>query len=334
MNPAQKPSRAFLVVISLLLVLGGGLAVLAYRDARQFHLDRELVNAFSRSDVEGAVSQLNAGADPNTTDTTEEGGPLTRRIISMFTPWKPSPKTSERPLPALLLALGMRRTLRGELIPLSNEPIDLINTLLARGASTQVRDEVGDTPLHYAADAGYVECARAFITRHADINAQDDNRDTPLHKAYFKREMLQLLLDNGAEINRKNKHGDTVLALVAGHVTGNPCVPTIRLLLKHGADVNASDVHGATILHNAVDMQNVAAVRELIASGAKVNQKDAVGHTPLSDARRRTRLNSEVLRAQGVAGATPPTTQVVAMTASVSPTQQIIAILKAAGAKD
>ncbi len=67
---------------------------------------------------------------------------------------------------------------------------------------------------------------------------------TPLHEAAAMGhlEVARLLLERGADVNAKNKHGFTPLHFAAG--IGHTDVA--KLLLEHGADVNAKDEHGRT----------------------------------------------------------------------------------------
>lgn len=43
------------------------------------------------------------------------------------------------------------------------------------------RDNVLNTPLHYAAKAGHIEAVEWLLDHGADINALNANDDTPLH---------------------------------------------------------------------------------------------------------------------------------------------------------
>jgi hypothetical protein len=55
----------------------------------------------------------------------------------------------------------------------------------------------------------------------------------------------------------------------------------INLLLDHGADVNAQDRQGWTPLHHAVRGNQIAVVRQLIGRGANLEIRGYLGRTPL-----------------------------------------------------
>lgn len=78
-------------------------------------------------------------------------------------------------------------------------------------------------------------------------------------------EVVNLLLQAGADTNARNKDGQTPLMAVASQITGvclnnfhvygkgiNPRLESFKLLLTAGSDVNAKDVKGRTALHKLV----------------------------------------------------------------------------------
>jgi ankyrin repeat protein len=89
--------------------------------------------------------------------------------------------------------------------------------------------------------------------------------------------LVRLLIERGADIEAKDKDGQTVL-----HVAARGDYPITALLLEHGADVNVTDVHGITPLHAASrENSDGNIVKLLVAQGAVVNARDEDGYTPL-----------------------------------------------------
>lgn len=75
------------------------------------------------------------------------------------------------------------------------------------------RDEKGKTPLHYAVQSGRIELVELLIDNKADINAKDANGQTPLHIAVKEGQtnVLELLLGKGADVNIRDETGRTPL---------------------------------------------------------------------------------------------------------------------------
>lgn len=150
---------------------------------------------------------------------------------------------------ALLKKSGARQTLftRIALDDLSG----VRRALKKKGAETQ-RDELGNTPLHYAA-------------RRLSLG------------------IAALLLKHGADAREANVLGKTALHAacdVRAAVPLRQC-RMIKLLLKHGADINAGDARMVTPLHVAVRGRNAAAVGLLLKHGADANALDCGNSSPL-----------------------------------------------------
>ncbi len=59
--------------------------------------------------------------------------------------------------------------------------------LLEAGASPNVANKLGSSPLHAAVFAGHVPLVEALLARNADVHAQDKDGMTPLHWAVAER---------------------------------------------------------------------------------------------------------------------------------------------------
>jgi len=58
--------------------------------------------------------------------------------------------------------------------------IKAVKQHIAAGTDVNMKDDVGLTPLHFAAGEGHKEIAELLITKGADINAKNDGDETPL----------------------------------------------------------------------------------------------------------------------------------------------------------
>ena len=115
-----------------------------------------------------------------------------------------------------------------------------------------------------------------------------------------RREVVQLLLARGVNVNVHSEQGYTPLMYAAASWgAGNPL---LHLLLEAGADVNARNMFGGTALMMAAGKYgNASTVKLLVEAGADVKLRDKAGHTALWVAK--ARHTSESVRALEDAGA-------------------------------
>lgn len=128
-----------------------------------------------------------------------------------------------------------------------NNKFELLETLLRKPLNPNVKDEEGCTPLHCAANAGYVNVLRLLIEAGAEKNALSHSRHwTPLMAAVHskKAEAVQLMIEALADVNLAKKydddteheagHGPTALWLAAA----GGSLELVRLLLEARADID------------------------------------------------------------------------------------------------
>jgi ankyrin repeat protein len=142
---------------------------------------------------------------------------------------------------------------------------------------------LGGTPLHVAARRGKKDVAELLLANGADVNARDKMGKTPLHDAarHNSKDVAELLLAKGADVNARDKRGRTPLHLAARYNSKD----VAELLLANKADVNAKNNNGETSLHVAAIKNNKNMVEFLLANGADVNARDRLGGwTPLHEA--------------------------------------------------
>ena len=223
---------------------------------------------------------------------------------------------------------------------------DVLKLLTARGAPINERNKQGVTPLQLAVEKGLGAHVLFYANSGADINAEDMQSNTPLTLALHKKtsemiqtlitpqnvntkdssgntplhtailhdapfEYIQYIVSTGADVNARNKDGDSVLYLAtqknmknAGELlidkgadifaTNMQNYSPLRLALEEGGDVqdwiitsrtmNMTDGSGNTPLHYASEWKLDGAVRSLIEKGAKINATNANGETALFSA--------------------------------------------------
>ena len=77
------------------------------------------------------------------------------------------------------------------------------------GVDVNAKDDVGQTPLHLAAEYGQKEVAVLLITNGADVNAKTQIGVTALHGAATQgySKIIELLISKGADANAKVASG-------------------------------------------------------------------------------------------------------------------------------
>lgn len=152
------------------------------------------------------------------------------------------------------------------------------------GVDLNAKDHEGLTPLtwlltHRETRAKALPFIHFLLQHGADGDkAVNQWGETPLMlaaKADFA-EAVQLLLDHGADPDRKNHFDETALHFACNHYT----VATVAALLKAGADVNAQDRTHQTPLHIAAHKNRRDVVKTLLDADADPLMKDRRGRTP------------------------------------------------------
>ncbi len=153
---------------------------------------------------------------------------------------------------------------------------------LKNGANVNAASDEDTTALMHAAIFNQnPEVIETLIDKGANVNAKNKDGSTALTKAAFNPnpEVIKTLIDEGADINAKNKDGYTALMQVA-LFNQNP--ELIKILINAGADVNAKNKYGYTaLIQAALFNQNPEVIKILINAGTDVNAKSKSGSTAL-----------------------------------------------------
>jgi len=216
---------------------------------------------------------LDAGADPNR----RSGAGQTALSIA---------RTDEAK--SLLLALpGFQRPSPEEDLFSAIEKGDLaaVRRLLDAGVSVNATNRQGQTALFIAVqDTPVIKGGALTVSSVGGAQVSGQSVSTTPQKM----PIAQLLLDHKADVNAKDKDGNTPL-----FETGS--AEMTRLLVGKGADVNAKNTAGETALHAALGMvwsygaaseafgdnSYMGPVVALVEMGADINAKDKKGQTPL-----------------------------------------------------
>lgn len=126
-----------------------------------------------------------------------------------------------------------------------------------------------------------IDLVNALIVMGADLSWEGEYGGTPLYSAVSnnKKEIVQMLLEAGADPNQKSK--GRFSPLISAFDKYRPNLEIIKLLFEHGADPNIQDSDGTTPLHIAVMNDNPEITELLLTNGADPNIQNNVGNTPL-----------------------------------------------------
>ncbi|QRI42758.1 ankyrin repeat protein [Cheloniid poxvirus 1] len=168
----------------------------------------------------------------------------------------------------------------------SNDEIEIIDILMKKGIDINMKDDLGNTALHYACD--YVKglnIVKILLSYGADTNIENYLGTTPLACAVntSNEVLVNILLDNNADPNSSSSNilGTKVLHTAVG--SGN--IDIVGAILMAGANPNVVDKVGVSPLHVATaDKDSYVLMEMLLDNGADPNIKCANGFTPLFNA--------------------------------------------------
>jgi ankyrin repeat protein len=169
--------------------------------------------------------------------------------------------------------------------------LEAVKKLLDEGADVNVRDkQYGTTPLMIACSyEGYTDMVKLLLSYHPDVNIQDKvyGNTALIAAAGVSKEVVELLLENGADIHISGFNGTTAfVASITGVLADRVTTDIASLLLSKGADINhplaLEGGEGMTCLMMVVKNERMDLVKFLIENGADVNIKAKDGSTALS----------------------------------------------------
>ncbi len=235
-----------------------------------------LILATKKIYVEIVRMLIDAGADLDKQDSDDF-------TALMWAAWRKNPEY--RKILRMLIDNGANLNLKDNggdtaLIWAANaEHKEAVTMLIDAGADINIQNVNGNTALIWAVYRGNSEIAQMLINAEADINIQDADGNTALLWALIKmwnednhpliqvtkskkaeyEKIIQMLIDNGADLNTKNEKGTALIWAVNGGYK-----EVVKMLIDGGADVNIPGRDGITALMWAVDKGNLEIVKMLI----------------------------------------------------------------------
>lgn len=123
--------------------------------------------------------------------------------------------------------------------------LNIAKLLRKHGASTNVFNKAGLTPLHCSCDvSSSIKLCNWLVSEGADVNARSQTGKTPLHCCCLQgfTDIAQWLLHKGARINEETEDGTHPIHF-ACH-SGN--LSLVQLLVEHGANLGCVNKSGET----------------------------------------------------------------------------------------
>ncbi|KAG4274426.1 hypothetical protein FPRO04_09384 [Fusarium proliferatum] len=154
---------------------------------------------------------------------------------------------------------------------------DTVAHLIGEGSFDMYdRASADSTPLYWACGSGKKDTVELLVDNGAEINARCHLGLSPLHISVEtgQNEITEFLISKGADVSVVDDYGRTALTM-----SGNTEVA--RQLIDSGADISHVTTDGFTPLSMASRRGHVELVKLLIQRGADINQAAANGYSPL-----------------------------------------------------
>ena len=153
---------------------------------------------------------------------------------------------------------------------------EIAESLLAAGLAEGIRPNIFE-----ASALGCNERVRELLKQDPRlVKAFSPDGWTALHLNWGRADIVELLLDNGADIEAVSKNNFKATPLQSA-VAGK-WIDSARLLINHKANVNCRGDEGFSPLHEAAFGGLVEIAKLLLEHGANVNAKADNGKTPLA----------------------------------------------------
>ena len=159
---------------------------------------------------------------------------------------------------------------------------------LDNGTSANLESRWG-IPLIGASYRRSPEVLKLLIAKTKNINAKNKKGKSALAIAVGRNtfDAAALLIENGADIQTKDNHGNDIGFELISHYRGNikDLEKKLNILVKNGYNIQSKQKDGSTLLHLAVKTNQIDLVTFILKlKKINVNQKDNQGYTALHKA--------------------------------------------------
>ena len=140
---------------------------------------------------------------------------------------------------------------------------------------------LGFFPLLAASSNGHLEMVQYLVENGADVNAKNIQNETPVHFASVRDNLpiVNILIRNFANVNAEGFDANTPVHYAAYYGRSD----VLQALINTGrAQINKkTSACNESSLHQAASGGNVSCVKILLENGADISLEDSLGETPL-----------------------------------------------------
>lgn len=158
-----------------------------------------------------------------------------------------------------------------------DEKQKLADLLIRKGLDVNQKDKHDTTSLLLAAKQEYKELLQLLLENGADPNIKNDSQEIPLLVTHDE-ETVKLLVEHGVDVNTQFEEENIPSDLYVAFTAGDPGL--LEFLIERGLDINTQGF-GGYVLFYAIDSGEIEKVKYLVERGADVNVRDNKGETPL-----------------------------------------------------
>ena len=230
-----------------------------------------LIKAAYKNDLDAVKEQIRLTADINKTD---EGTDVSALAYAVG--------NHNREMVKLLLSAGasVNLTNREGATPLmyldAEASAEMVRDLVAARADVNARDGSGNTVLMHVISAVPLAALQELIGAGARIDAKAENGNTLLMNAVHNDDpqVVKFLLSSGVDVNAKNEDEESAMTIAARHGKGE----NLKTLIEAGGTFDLKDEELNDLLGAAVDNPNATqAIKILLNAGANPDAKDQDG---------------------------------------------------------
>ena len=163
---------------------------------------------------------------------------------------------------------------------------EVAKLLIERGADTSNTDGKDNSLAELAAKHCSLDILQLLPDkRNVNLDKLEDG-ETLLTSATYREDFdtFTVLLEKGADVNARNRSGDTALSCVLQFAPRSRAMELAKLLISHGADVHMRNDRGENPLQIACSINLDKIAEFLLELGCEPNVKNNFSYSPLHHA--------------------------------------------------